>query len=102
MRKSGTQFLEQGVVATFDASQAISEGRIVSGFGFLHGSQLLAESYAFPPPCSAASCYVSFRGFRRLPGRKRVRAEILKINSETPEASLIRYAADQSRAGEVL
>jgi L-threonylcarbamoyladenylate synthase len=31
-----------------------------------------------------------------------VRAEILKINSEKPEASLIRYAADQIRAGEVL
>jgi len=31
-----------------------------------------------------------------------VRAEIVKINSETPETSLIRYAADQIRAGEVL
>jgi tRNA threonylcarbamoyl adenosine modification protein (Sua5/YciO/YrdC/YwlC family) len=31
-----------------------------------------------------------------------VRAEILKINNEKPEASLIRYAADQIRAGEVL
>jgi tRNA threonylcarbamoyl adenosine modification protein (Sua5/YciO/YrdC/YwlC family) len=31
-----------------------------------------------------------------------VRAEILKINREKPEASLIRYAADQIRAGEVL
>jgi L-threonylcarbamoyladenylate synthase len=31
-----------------------------------------------------------------------LRAEILKINSENPESSLIRYAADQIRAGEVL
>ncbi|MGH9528470.1 MAG: L-threonylcarbamoyladenylate synthase [Terriglobales bacterium] len=31
-----------------------------------------------------------------------MRAEIVKINSETPEASLVRYAADQIRAGEVL
>jgi len=31
-----------------------------------------------------------------------VRAEILKINSENPESSLIRYAADQIRSGEVL
>lgn len=31
-----------------------------------------------------------------------MRAEILKVNSQTPEASLIRYAADQIRAGEVL
>jgi len=31
-----------------------------------------------------------------------VRAEIVKINSENPETSLIRYAADQIRAGEVL
>ncbi|HEV7220822.1 MAG: L-threonylcarbamoyladenylate synthase [Terriglobales bacterium] len=31
-----------------------------------------------------------------------MRAEIVKINSDTPEASLVRYAADQIRAGEVL
>jgi len=31
-----------------------------------------------------------------------VRAEILKINCDTPEASLVKYAADQIRAGEVL
>src|ERR1700683_4973541 len=31
-----------------------------------------------------------------------VRAEILKINCETPESSLVKYAADQIRAGEVL
>ncbi|OLC99820.1 MAG: threonylcarbamoyl-AMP synthase [Acidobacteria bacterium 13_1_40CM_4_58_4] len=31
-----------------------------------------------------------------------MRAEIVKINSDKPEASLIRYAADQIRAGEVL
>lgn len=31
-----------------------------------------------------------------------MRAEILKVNSLTPEPSLIRYAADQIRAGEVL
>lgn len=31
-----------------------------------------------------------------------MRAEIIKINSEKPETSLIRYAADHIRAGEVL
>ena len=31
-----------------------------------------------------------------------MRVEIVKINSERPEASLIRYAADQIRSGEVL
>jgi L-threonylcarbamoyladenylate synthase len=31
-----------------------------------------------------------------------VRAEIVKINSENPESSLVKYAADQIRAGEVL
>ena len=31
-----------------------------------------------------------------------MRAEIIKINSETPESSLVKYAADQIRAGEVL
>ena len=31
-----------------------------------------------------------------------MRVEILKINSEVPESSLIRYAADQIRAGQVL
>src|SRR5436305_6259506 len=35
-------------------------------------------------------------------GRRPVRVEILKINSEDPEASLIRYAADQIRSGQVL
>lgn len=35
-------------------------------------------------------------------GKEHVRAEIVKISSEKPEASLIRYAADQIRAGEVL
>jgi L-threonylcarbamoyladenylate synthase len=32
----------------------------------------------------------------------RLRAEIVKINPDSPESSLIRYAADQIRAGEVL
>jgi len=31
-----------------------------------------------------------------------VRAEIVKINAENPEASLVQYAADQIRAGQVL
>ncbi len=31
-----------------------------------------------------------------------MRVEMVKINSEKPEPSLIRYAADQIRAGEVL
>lgn len=31
-----------------------------------------------------------------------MRAEIVKINSENPESSLVKYAADQIRAGEVL
>ena len=31
-----------------------------------------------------------------------MRAEILKVNSETPESSLVKYAADQIRSGEVL
>jgi tRNA threonylcarbamoyl adenosine modification protein (Sua5/YciO/YrdC/YwlC family) len=31
-----------------------------------------------------------------------VRAEIVKINSDNPEISLVKYAADQIRAGEVL
>jgi L-threonylcarbamoyladenylate synthase len=34
--------------------------------------------------------------------REAVRAEIVKINSESPESSLIKYAAEQIRAGEVL
>jgi L-threonylcarbamoyladenylate synthase len=32
----------------------------------------------------------------------RVRAEILKIHAETPEASLVKYAAEQIQAGQVL
>jgi L-threonylcarbamoyladenylate synthase len=37
-----------------------------------------------------------------IPSGAVVRPEIIKISSETPEQSLIRYAADQIRAGEVL
>jgi L-threonylcarbamoyladenylate synthase len=37
-----------------------------------------------------------------LGGELEVRPEFVKINSEHPEVSLIRYAADQIRAGEVL
>src|SRR5256886_16030935 len=46
---------------------------------------------------------LGFRNFRNtdLEGAV-VRAEILKINSDNPESSLIRYAADQIRSGEVL
>lgn len=46
--------------------------------------------------------YVKFRSFRDLWETVFVRVEIVKINSEKPEASLVRYAADQIRAGEVL
>jgi L-threonylcarbamoyladenylate synthase len=35
-------------------------------------------------------------------GKETVRPEIVKISSENPEVSLIRYAADQIRAGEVM
>ena len=31
-----------------------------------------------------------------------MRVEVVKINSQKPEPSLVRYAADQIRAGEVL
>jgi L-threonylcarbamoyladenylate synthase len=37
-----------------------------------------------------------------LAGRSAVRAEIVKISSQNPEISLIKYAADQIRSGEVL
>jgi L-threonylcarbamoyladenylate synthase len=40
--------------------------------------------------------------FNQSPRRTGVRAEIVKISSEKPEASLIRYVAEQIRAGEVL
>src|ERR1700676_5325091 len=59
-------------------------------------------SLAFISPCSLGPWYVSFSRIQNSSGRKRVRAEIVKINSEKPEASLIRYAADQIRAGLVL
>ena len=39
---------------------------------------------------------------RRQSEGTRVRAEILKINAEKPEASLIKYAAEQIQAGQVL
>jgi L-threonylcarbamoyladenylate synthase len=51
----------------------------------------------------ASPCYVSCRYSETWVRRDLVvRVEIVKINSDNPEASLIRYAADQIRAGEVL
>src|SRR5205807_5385529 len=49
-------------------------------------------------------CYVSFRWFLEMPSERQtvVRAEIVKINTENPEPSLIRYAAEQIHAGQVL
>src|SRR6185437_10237957 len=42
-------------------------------------------------------------GFSLLHSRRAaVRVEMVKINSDKPEPSLVRYAADQIRAGEVL
>ena len=46
---------------------------------------------------------LGFAKFERQFGKEGVvRPEIVKISSEKPEASLIRYAADQIRAGQVL
>jgi L-threonylcarbamoyladenylate synthase len=45
---------------------------------------------------------VESNGSRCNPEGSAVRAEIVKINCENPEISLVKYAADQIRAGEVL
>src|SRR5437868_7466957 len=45
---------------------------------------------------------LSFAVFRAGPEGAHVRAEIVKVNADNPEPSLIRYAADQIRAGQVL
>src|SRR6202166_3847828 len=50
---------------------------------------------------NGCSCYLNSRKYNES-GRVAVRVEMVKINSEKPEPSLIRYAADQIRAGEVL
>jgi L-threonylcarbamoyladenylate synthase len=59
------------------------------------------------PSCSPLPYYCKFhkgKHFNWRAGRKgsAVRAEIVKINSESPEVSLVKYAAEQIRAGEVL
>ncbi len=53
---------------------------------------------------NGAPWYVSFRHLNQIfvEEGKGLRAEIVKISSENPESSLVRYAADQIRAGEVL
>lgn len=48
------------------------------------------------------SCYVKVRCFRGLRKDALVRAEIIKINTENPEPSLVQYAAEQIRNGQVL
>src|SRR5215469_7014711 len=60
-------------------------------------------SYAVCSACSGAPCYVSFRRFQsgNLEGTA-VHAEIIKINHETPEVSLVKYAAEQIKSGQVL
>ncbi len=69
------------------------------GSSWVHLAPLLAFLSAF----GASPCYVSFRDFETLCRKgPAVRVEIVKINCDNPEASLIRYAADQIRAGEVL
>src|SRR5438270_13743320 len=45
---------------------------------------------------------LGFANFQAGPEGARVRAEIIKVNADNPEPSLIRYAADQIRAGQVL
>src|SRR5437660_4854508 len=49
-------------------------------------------------------CYVSFRWFLEMRAERQtvVRAEIVKINTENPEPSLVKYSAEQIRAGQVL
>jgi len=58
-------------------------------------------------PLQGLLYYVRFRGLNEIERwniqeGSAVRAEIVKISSETPEMSLVKYAADQIRAGEVL
>jgi tRNA threonylcarbamoyl adenosine modification protein (Sua5/YciO/YrdC/YwlC family) len=50
----------------------------------------------------AMGCRVILAVANKHPGRAPVRVEMVKINSEAPEPSLIRYAADHIRAGEIL
>src|SRR5450755_3557926 len=64
-------------------------------------------SYAVASSSGVLPYYGRFRGRNKsnlLRNREgsAVRAEILKINSETPEDQLVKYAADQIRSGEVL
>jgi L-threonylcarbamoyladenylate synthase len=59
------------------------------------------DGAAFSPLATLGHGMLTFAALGELEGIL-VRAEIVKINSEKPEMSLIRYAADQIRAGEVL
>ncbi len=55
------------------------------------------------PLAGRSRVMLGFRNFRNTkPEGAVVRAEIVKISSERPEPSLIRYAADKIRSGEVL
>src|SRR5450631_2684395 len=64
-------------------------------------------SYAVASSSGVLPYYGRFRGRNKsnlLRNREgsAVRAEIVKINSDNPESSLVKYAADQIRSGEVL
>ena len=63
----------------------------------------MPASYAVCSACTVAPCYVSFRRFQSGDSEgKAVHAEIIKINHESPEASLVKYAAEQIKSGHVL
>src|ERR1041385_5220460 len=55
-----------------------------------------------PSVCSASHVMLAFATPDLGQKGSALHAEILKINSENPEASLVKYAADQIRSGEVL
>src|ERR1700675_2599056 len=62
----------------------------------------LAASYAVCSACDGSPCYVSFRRLNWKNWGNAVLAEIIKIHHDSPEASLVKYAAEQIRAGQVL
>ena len=79
-------------------------GLVRSGRGVrsAHGGRVWQHHTPFVRLATASPCYVSFRRLNWKNWGNAVLAEIIKIHHDSPEASLVKYAAEQIRAGQVL
>jgi len=92
-------------VASLDAPQAILCGFACSGRRGVrgaHGGRIWQHHTPFVRLATARRVMVAFAVLNWKNWGNAVLAEIIKIHHDSPEASLVKYAAEQIRAGQVL